>query len=146
MALAVAAQWRLGRGNPLEAGLLYVVAVSLAIYGLRRQPGPVAPPDFVEHFHRRRIVMYVGLASVSLAVVLGLMSLQRFASSGGSLPAWSLHLGSVAALLVGACLLDAGRGRAPGERPWTRAELGLLLGILALACLLYTSPSPRDRS
>ena len=136
VALAVVAQWRLGRGSPLEAGLLYAVAVSLAIYGLRRQLGPVAPPDFVEHIRRRRIVLFVGLASVSLAVLLGVMSLQRFASSAGSSPAWWLHLGSVAALLVGACLLDVGRGRAPGEGPWTRAELGLLLGILALAALV----------
>ncbi len=136
VALAVIAQWCLRRGSPLEAGLLFAVAVSLAIYGLRRQPGPVAPPSFVEHLRRRRIVIYVGLVSVSLAVVLGLISLQSFASTDGSAVAWWLHLGSVLALLVGACLLDVRRGRAPGERPWTRVQVGLLLGILALAAVV----------
>jgi len=134
--IAIVAQWLLGHSHTLMAGLLYGAAVFLAVYAFRKRSGPLAPPDFVEVVRRRRGVLYVGLASLGFALVLGIFSIQRFGSSSSPSSAWTLHVASVALFLVGARLLDVGRGRVMGERAWSRPELVLLLGILALASLV----------
>jgi len=136
VSLAIVAQWLVGHNHILEAGLLYGASVLLAVYAFRKRSGPLAPPEFVEVIRRRRGVLYVGLASLGFALVLGIFSIQRFGSSSAPSSAWTLHVASVALFLVGARLLDVGREPVPNERAWSRPELGLLLGILALAALV----------
>ncbi len=136
VAIAIVAQWLLGQGGALEAGLLYAASVVLAVYAFRKGSGPVATLPQEEVVRRGRRALYVGLATLGVAGVLGILSLQRFACSTSSLTAWALHGASVAVLLVGARLLDVGRGRVPGERTWSRLEVGLLVGILALAAVV----------
>jgi len=136
VALGVAAQWCLGHSQTMLAGLLYCGAACLAIYSLRRQAGPLTPPDSAEVALSRRRVRYLGVALVGLAGLLGVFSLHGFASSTGSWTGWLLYGGSIVVLLAGARLLDAGRGSVPGELSWTRGELGLLLVILALGALV----------
>ncbi|HUS69490.1 MAG TPA: PA14 domain-containing protein [Anaerolineae bacterium] len=136
VALAVAAQWCLGHSQTVAAGLLYLGAACLAIYGLRRRAGLPTPSDWGERAVRRRRVRYLGVALVGLAGLLGVFSLHRFASPTGSSTGWLLYGGSIVVLLAGARLLDGGRGRVPGEPSGTRGELCLLLGILALGALV----------
>ena len=136
VAVGVAAQWCLGHSQTVVAGLLYCGAACLAIYGLRRQAGPLRPSGLGEGALRRRRVRYLGVALVGLAGLLGIFSLHRFACSTGSWTGWSLYVGGMVVLLAGARLLDAGRGGVPGEPSWTRSELWLLLAILALGALV----------
>jgi len=136
VAIAIIAQWLLGHSHTLEAGLLYGASVFLAVYAFRKRSGPLAPPDFVEVVRRRRGVLYVGLASLGFALVLGIFLIQRFGSSSAPSSCWTLHVASVAVFLVGARLLDVGRERVPNEPAWSRREFSLLLGILALAALV----------
>jgi 4-amino-4-deoxy-L-arabinose transferase-like glycosyltransferase len=136
VALAVAAQWCLGHSQTVAAGLLYLGAACLAIYGLRRQAGPLTPPDSAEAALSRRRLRYVGLALMGLAGLVGVFSLQRLVSSTGSSTGWLLYVGSIVALLAGTRLLDAGRGGVPGEPSWTRGDFCLLLVILALGALV----------
>ena len=136
VALGVAAQWCLGHSQTVAAGLLYCGAACLAIYSLRGQAGPVAPPAFAEAVLPRRRARYLGLASLGLAALLSIVSLHRFVSPTGTSTGWLLYGGGMVVLLGGARLLDAGRGRVPGEPSWTRGELCLLLAILALGGLV----------
>jgi 4-amino-4-deoxy-L-arabinose transferase-like glycosyltransferase len=136
VALAVIGQWCLGHSQAVLAGLLYLGAVCLAIYGLSRQPGHLAPLDVGERPARRRWVRCLGLAVAGLAVLVGAFSLQRFLSAGGALAGWSLYAASLVLLLVGARLLDVGTGPVPAESSWSRGELCVLLALLALAAVV----------
>jgi 4-amino-4-deoxy-L-arabinose transferase-like glycosyltransferase len=135
VAMAIAAQRLLGEGGAREAGLLYAGSVIVAICAFHERSAPAALPP-VEAVRRGRRVLCVGLVALGAAGVLGILSLQRFASSTSSPTAWMLHVASVAMVLVGARLLDLGRERVPSERGWSRLQVGLLVGILALAAVV----------
>jgi 4-amino-4-deoxy-L-arabinose transferase-like glycosyltransferase len=134
--LAVAAQWCLGHSQNVRAVLLYSAAAFLAIYSLRKQVGPLALPDLGGRVPGRKRARYGGLALICLAGLLCVLSLNRFVSSTDPSTGWLLYGGSMVALLFGARMLDAGTGRVPGEPSWTRGELGLFLGIVALGALV----------
>ncbi|MGB3906098.1 MAG: glycosyltransferase family 39 protein, partial [Anaerolineae bacterium] len=134
--LAVTAQAWLLLDRAREAGMLYAAAVVLIVYALRRQAGPERPSVPVREDSPRPIHYRSALALFGTAGLLGALSLWQFTSEPVPVSAWLLHIGSLVLLIAGAFLPDKGRGQMLGERTWSRAEMGLLISILALAAIL----------
>ncbi|TKJ28965.1 MAG: hypothetical protein CEE40_10205 [Chloroflexi bacterium B3_Chlor] len=134
--LAVTAQTYLARQRVFEAGVLYLAAVVLMVYSVRRQPGPVQPSPPVEKGRPPALRHRLGLVAVSLAAMLSVMALTQFARPLVPQSAWLLYVVSLALFAVANLLMDRGRGEISGERPWSRIEFALLLLILALAAVL----------
>jgi len=130
--LAVGGQWALGQSRLLEAGLLYAFAVVLFVAAVRAQSGPVAAISPRRAAQPRRILRFAGLTAVGMAAPAGGAGVLAFSSSDRSSLGWVLYGGSLLLLLLGLRLADVGRRVGGGGRGWSRGELGLLLGIVAL--------------
>jgi 4-amino-4-deoxy-L-arabinose transferase-like glycosyltransferase len=134
--LAVGGQWVLGQGKLLQAGLLYALAMFLFVAAVRAQPGPVAPVSPRREGEPRRIFVYLGWSVIGLAALVGGAAVLVFASSEDSSLGWVVYAGSLLLLLLGVCLSDLARRVAGEGRGWSRGELGLLLGIVALGAVV----------
>jgi len=134
--LGITAQTCLTRDRVFEAGMLYVAAVVLIVYSLRRQPGPMLRATAVAEGHPRRIRRRLGLVMIGLSVLLGAVALWQFAYPSVPLSAWLLYAGSLVLFVAAVLLIDSGQSEVAGVQPWSRTKVVSLLSILVLAALL----------
>jgi 4-amino-4-deoxy-L-arabinose transferase-like glycosyltransferase len=134
IALGLIAQLCLSSGLTWAAGLLYLMAVLLAVYALRRQPvrtSLAAPANKIVAQAKSSWGTIVAI----VAVLLTALALWQFGNDHPTSVAWLLHLTSLALLLVATFLWDSHANRTQ-ERRWTRIELVLLVVILAVAVFM----------
>jgi len=134
LALGLIAQLSLSKGLTWAAGALYLIAVILVVYALRRQTrlvSPALPDKGTTYPLRKRWRLVVGVA----AALSALLALWQFGSDRPTNVAWLLHLTSFVLLLVAAFLWDS-RANHTEEQLWSRVELVMLVTIFAIAAFM----------
>ncbi len=136
VALAMAAQRSLRDSRIADAVLLYIAAVLLIVYALRRQPGPVVSVASIPPSHPG-LLGWGGWLAGAAAGALTALALRQFASPMPPPSAWWLYLAGMALFVFAAGLLDVNQP-APREHqpPWTRKELAALVLIFAVAAFM----------
>ncbi len=155
--IALIAQQQVGDSG-VRAGLLFALASILAVvafWGV--DDSPYSPQNLAKEDNPRRArrftkeeffvnlrglfligqsVNRVAWSLLAVALALAALATWRFYELPPDNLAWTLHLASLAALIVAAYAFDARRDLAASRDTWSRWEVVAGVGILALAILL----------
>ena len=123
LGIGLAGQLLLRSGYTWLAIILFLIAVGLFIFALRKQPGPepVLGSSEIEKLERSSWVSY---STGGIAIIFAALAFWMFTSSIPPIYPWLLHLASIGLLIVASLRLD--RGKRTGEKqsvPWTWVEL-----------------------
>ncbi len=132
--VAVAAQRIIQSGRPNDAIALYAVAIVAYLWVFPRATEQLALGT--APILRSRALVIAGLVSFVVAAALAAGAAPHFVTDKPTPWGWSLHLGSLAALLLGGVLLDVGLRPAADKRALRWPVAFGLLALIALAAAL----------